>query len=102
MKNIWVFFAIFVFSQYAFPAIVGNAKLEGIIVSYNKNTVTLSQRGKKVKVPRESIPDFFKIKGGNKVYAVIKAEKLMKKLKEEKVRQNKQRKNKNPVRKQKI
>ena len=54
-----------------------------MIVSYNKNTVTLSQNGKKVKVPKKSIPSHFKIKGGNEVYALVSAEEVMKKLKKE-------------------
>lgn len=65
----------------AFSAIVGQAKVKGIIVAYDKKTVTLYQSGQKVKVPRTSIPSHFKIKGGNEVYALFDGEKIMKKLK---------------------
>ena len=81
MRNIIIIFAVLVFSQTAFSAIVGSVKVEGTIVSYNKNIVTLSQRGKKIKVLRQSIPRYFKIRSGNEVYAIIDGEQLMKELK---------------------
>lgn len=73
--------AALAFSPPAFSAIVGSVKVEGTIVSYGKHTVTLSQRGKKIEVLRQSIPGHFKIRGGNKVYAIIDAEQLMRELK---------------------
>ena len=81
MRNIIILFTALVFSQPAFSVIVGSVKVEGTIVSYSKHTVTLSQRGKKIEVLRQSIPGHFKIRGGNKVYAIIDAEQLMKELK---------------------
>ena len=54
--------------------------VEGVIVDYNKKTVTLSQDGKKITVPRKSIPHYFKIKKGSKVYAELNAEEEIKKI----------------------
>ena len=81
MRNIIIILATLVFSQAAFSVVVGSVKVEGTIVSYSKHTVTLSQRGKKIEVLRQSIPRHFKIRGGNKVYAIIDGEQLMKELK---------------------
>ena len=78
MKNIFIIIAL-IFSQYVFSDVFSNPRVEGIIVSYDKNTVTLSQRGKKIKVPKKSIPGFFKIRSGNKVYAIIDRKKFKKK-----------------------
>ena len=91
MKNIFILVA-FCFPLLAFPAIVGWAKVEGIIVSYDKHTVTLSQRGRKTKVPRKSIPHFFKIKTGNKVYALIEGSDIMKQLQQKQLQQKQQKK----------
>ena len=74
---------LFTFSPFAFSAISGSAKIKGTIVSYDKNTVTLSQKGKKIKVPKKSIPPHFKIKGGNEVYSLVSAKEVLKKLKKE-------------------
>ena len=84
MKNIFIILIVVVFSFLSFSAIVGTAKVEGIIISYNKHTVTLSQKGKKTKVPRKSIPGFFKIKTGNQVYALFDGPDIMKALKKQK------------------
>lgn len=81
MRNIIIILATLVFSQTAFSVVVGSVKVEGTIVSYSKHTVTLSQRGKKIEVLRQSIPGHFKIRGGNKVYAILDGEQLMKELK---------------------
>ena len=79
MKHILIIL-LFVFSHLAFSAVYGTAKIKGKIVSYDKNTVTLSQNGKKIKVSKKSIPSSFKIKGGNEVYALISAEEVIKRL----------------------
>lgn len=77
--KIFIIFIALIFSQYAFSDLdIFSPRVEGIIVSYNKDTVTLSQRGKKIKVPKKSIPSFFKIRSGNKVYAIIDRGKLKK------------------------
>ena len=101
MRNIIIILAALFFSQTAFSAIVGSVKVEGIIVSYSKHTVTLSQRGKKIEVLRQSIPGHFKIIGGNKVYAIIDGEQLMKELKKA-IHLHEQQKNKIRSRKKKI
>lgn len=75
MKKFIIIVTVFSFSYCAFSGIVRSSRVEGIIVAYNKSTVTLSQRGKKIKVPRKSIPDFFKIRSGNKVYALLNKKK---------------------------
>ena len=81
MRNIIIILTALLFSQTAFSVVVGSVKVEGTIVSYSKHTVTLSQRGKKIEVLRQSIPGHFKIRGGNRVYAIIDGEQLMKELK---------------------
>ena len=58
--------------------------MEGIIVSYDKKTVTLSQGGERTQVPRKAIPSHFKIKSGNQVYALFDGKDVMKKLIKEK------------------
>lgn len=93
MRNIIIILAALIFSQTAFSVVVGSVKVEGTIISYSKHTVTLSQRGKRIEVLRQSIPSHFKIRGGNKVYAIIDGEQLMKELKKV-MRLHEQRKNK--------
>ena len=80
-KNILISMAFFAFSQLGFSAISGPVRMEGIIISYDKKTVTLSQKGKKIKVPRGAIPKHFKIKGGNQVYAEFNEQELINQLK---------------------
>lgn len=92
MKYILVITALFAFSHSMYSAISGSAKVKGIIVAYDKDTVTLSQKGKKVKVPRKFIPSHFKIKGGNEVYALFSVDEMVKKLKKEMEKENKQKK----------
>ena len=74
---------MFVFIPSVFSAIVGTVKVEGIIVSYDKKTVTLSQGGRKTQVPRKAIPGHFKIQSGNLVYALFDGKDIMKELKKE-------------------
>ena len=80
-KNILIPIALFTFSHLGFSAISGPVKMEGIIISYDKKTVTLSQKGKRIKVPRGTIPKHFKIKSGNQVYAEFNEQKLLNQLK---------------------
>ena len=88
MKKILIIILILGFSYDAFSNIVVNSPIiEGIIVAYDKNTVTISQKGKRIRVPKKSIPARFKIRSGNKVYAVIKHKK--RKNSSKKARQNK-------------
>ena len=81
MKTIIIIFILSLFFTPFSSIAKTKAKIAGVIVKYNKKTVTLSQNGKKIKVPRKFIPDYFKIRGGNKVYAVLNAETLLKKMK---------------------
>ena len=84
------FMPVFMFlSLSAFSAVVGSAKVQGIIVKYDKDTVTLSQRGQKTTVPRKAIPGFFKIQSGNEVYALFEGEDLMEQLQAEKKKREK-------------
>ena len=73
-----------------FSAIVGSAKVEGIIISYNKTTVTLSQKGRRTTVPRTAIPAFFKIKTGNQVYALFDGKEIREALKKAQKKRKKQ------------
>ena len=89
MKHILIFIALFIFIPSVFSAIISPVRVEGIIVSYDKKTVTLSQGGEKTQVPRKTIPSHFKIKSGNQVYALFDGEDVMKKLIEEKQKKDK-------------
>ena len=84
MKYILIFIAFFIFIPSVFSAIIGPVKVEGIIVSYDKKTVTISQGGERTQVPRKAIPSHFKIKSGNQVYALFDGKDVMKKLIKEK------------------
>ena len=72
---------------------LSNVTLEGIIVKYDKNTVTLSQRGKRITVSRKNIPKHFKLKTRKKVYAILNSEEVMKEIK--KIRKQIRNKNRN-------
>lgn len=96
MKTLFITIAMGLFSQPAVSAIFGHVVVEGIVLGYNKKTVTLSQRGHKTKVPRKNIPPFFKIEVGKKVHAVYDGRKIMEELKklQEKEEQEKRHKRK--------
>ena len=65
--------------QYAFAGIIGDTKITGKVLKYDKKTVTISQyRNKKVTVPRSSLKKSFKkLKTGIMVTAVFSAEEIM-------------------------
>ena len=75
-----IIICLILFSSFVFGSLTGDIKIEGVVVKHNKRVVTLLQNGKKVKVPRSSIPKHIKIKPGNTVYAVLDKQKLKKKL----------------------
>ncbi len=54
--------------------------LEGVIVAYDKKTVTLSHRGKRVKVSRKAIPKGIKLKTGKLVKARMSSKAFIKRL----------------------
>ena len=81
-----IFTLFFLFTPFFSSTAITKAKISGVIVKYDKKTVTLSQNGKKIKVPRKSIPDYFKIRGGNTVYAILNAEILLKRMKQQKAK----------------
>ena len=85
MKTILIL-SILLFTHTIFAAVSETATIEGVIVKYDKKTVTLLQNGKKIKVPRKSIPPHFRIRGGNKVYAVVNAAMILKKMKQQKAK----------------
>ena len=88
-KYIVVFGCLFPFCVFAG---VSNVTLEGIVVKYDKNTVTLSQKGKHIKVSREAIPKHFKLKTGKKVYAVFNSQEIMKKIRKSREQEQEQKK----------
>ena len=67
--------------QTGFSAVSETAIIEGVIVKYDKKTVTVIQNGKKFKLLKKHIPKRFKIKTGNKVYAVLNGKKIIGKTK---------------------
>ena len=82
--KLFIIIALFVV-QYASAGIVGDTRITGRVLKYNKKTVTLSQYGKrKVTVPINSLKkDFKKLKTGILVTAVFSTEEIMKKIKEQ-------------------
>ena len=60
---------------------IDNVVMEGMVISYDKKTVTISQKGKKIKVPRSSIPKHIKLKTGKMIEVPVSNKKLMKKIK---------------------
>ena len=80
MKKIFVVTLSLLFlSEMAFAGL-NNVTAEGIITGFDLKTVTLSQKGVKTKVSRKSIPKYFKIKRGNKVFAIIDSTEVFRKL----------------------
>ena len=74
---------------------VTRVTVEGVIVAYDKETVTLSQKtGKKIKVPRKSVPHYFKIRSGNKVYVEYDPKEILRELRKN-IQQKKSEKQKN-------
>ena len=71
--------------QYAFSGIVGDTKITGKVLKYDKKTVTISQyRDKKVTVPRSALKKKFKkLKTGQIVTAVFSAEEIMDQIREQ-------------------
>ena len=63
--------------------IVGPVKVTGVVVSYNRTTVVLKSMGRQVRVPRSSIPKKFKLRTGQKVYALLEVEPLQSQMRKE-------------------
>jgi len=80
MKKVLLYLFL-VLSSYGYALVVGPARVQGVVVSYDKDTVTLKQKNGKIKVPRESIPKKFNLKTGKRVYVLLKQEDLKKALK---------------------
>lgn len=96
--KILLFILVLLFSQLGFSTILSHVVVEGIILGYDDKTVTLSQRGQKTTVPRESIPSHFKIEVGKKVQAVFDRKKVMEDLKKsQKTQQQKTGSKKKPL-----
>ena len=55
--------------------------ITGKIVKFDSKTVTLSQRGRYTKVPRQAIPKYFKLRPGHEVFAVMDSKKTLAELK---------------------
>ena len=51
--------------------------ITGKIVGLDSKTVTLSQRGRHTKVPRQAIPKYLKLRLGNEVFAVMDSKKTL-------------------------
>lgn len=64
----------------SFAGVAPEATVEGIIVGFNEKTVQLNSNGKVVTVPRTAISKYHKIKGGNKVTAVLDSSEVKRKI----------------------
>ena len=74
----------------AFSAVQGPVEVRGVVVSYDKDTVTLVQTvQQRVVVPRYAIPKQFKLKTGERVSALFSPEEILKQVKKEKEKKNK-------------
>ena len=85
MKRFLIFLCLLL-SFYGQAVIVGPVKMRGVIVSYNKKTVTLKSNGRTVIVPRRTISRKYKLKTGKKVYALLEPEDIASLLKSKKAR----------------
>ena len=52
-------------------SVIARAEVTGIIVHFDKESVTLSQRGKQFKIPRKSIPQHIRIRSGKRITVEI-------------------------------
>ena len=65
---------VFLLSYSSYGMVVGPVKVEGTVVKYDKEKVILDQNGQKITVPRSAIPKEFKLRTGEKVYALLDEE----------------------------
>ncbi len=83
MKAILFFIMVLCLSFPGYGMIVGKVKIEGTVVKYDKKTVTLkNDKGKKIKVRRQDIPEHFKLRSGAKVHALLSPKLINKHLKQ--------------------
>jgi hypothetical protein len=82
MKKLYMFLILISLAVNA--GITPTMKVEGTVGDFDEKNVKLHHNGKVSIVPRASIPKYFKIKPGNKVFAVIDSKDIKKKLKEKK------------------
>ncbi len=87
MKKLLIGFSLTWFLSLSISAvagIIGDLKITGKVLKYNKNTVTLSYAGKKkITVPRSKIDSSVKLKSGKIVTAVYSGEEVMELIKEQ-------------------
>ena len=58
---------------------VGPLEIHGVVVKYDKKTVTLkNDNGKTIKVSKQAIPKGFKLRSGARVQALLKPEDILK------------------------
>jgi hypothetical protein len=81
MKQISSLFALVVMflhmSSSAFSGMSKTFRTEGVVDGINKDTVTLWVRGKLLKVDRKSIPEFYKVRPGERVEAYVSGDGLV-------------------------
>ena len=108
IKTLFIF--ILFVPQFVLSAVAPTVRVMGKIDSYDRKTVTLIQSDKngerKVKVPKESISENFKIKSGQCVYATLNFEDMMSSLQsdvsEEEVKKSNNKKKKSSKKKKKV
>ena len=86
MKFLALFFLLFFLTPHSFAGIVGDTRITGRVLKYDKETVTLSQYGnKQIIVPRKSLEKKFfkKLKTGLVVTAVFSADEIMNRIQEQ-------------------
>ena len=84
------------FSHFSvFSAVQGPVEVRGVVVSYDKDTVTLVQTvQQRVVVPRYAIPKQFKLRTGERVSALFSPEEILKQVKKEKEKEKEKKKKK--------
>lgn len=96
-------FGLFVFLSFSgHGMIVGDVKIEGTVIKYNKKTVTLkTSQGKRIKIPRRAVPRKFKLKTGAEVHAFLSPKVIIRRLSSTKNRHSKPKKGKKDNRRRK-
>lgn len=73
MKHILIFQSLFISLQ-CFAGLSQNLTIEGKIFKIDGDNVILLKDGKEITVNRKDIPDYFKLRTGELVFAIVKKE----------------------------
>lgn len=60
--------------------LVPEVVVEGKVVGFSDETVKIYHNGQTTEVPRERIPQYFKVKSGEHIFAVIESNEIKKQI----------------------